>query len=106
MPPHNVPFVLIGAIMWVGCLALMPAVNWPPTLAGMAQQSPRWRQHRRICLDDDGMDPWGKPTAVGIATGAVAGLVAITPAPARLAQWARSRLVLLRHWFATGQLLP
>ena len=40
----------------------------------------------------------GKPTAVGIATGAVAGLVAITPASGTVGPWARSRLVPRQHW--------
>lgn len=84
--PHNVPFILIGAgLLWfgwfgfnagsalgtggVGGLATVAFVT-TNTSAGAAALT--W-----VVLE------WvlrGKPTAVGIATGAVAGLVGITPA--------------------------
>jgi ammonium transporter, Amt family len=82
-PPHNVPFILLGAgLLWFGwfgfnggsalasgTLATLAFVN---TNTAAAVAALVW-----IILE------WvlrGKPTAVGIATGAVAGLVGITPA--------------------------
>ncbi|HEY9826556.1 MAG TPA: ammonium transporter [Stenomitos sp.] len=82
-PPHNVPFILLGAgLLWFGwfgfnggsalasgSLAVVAFVNTNTAAAAAALM---W-----IILE------WvlrGKPTAVGIATGAVAGLVGITPA--------------------------
>jgi Amt family ammonium transporter len=83
MPPHNVPFVVIGAaLLWVGWfgfnagsalaadgIASIAFVN-TNTATGAAVLG--W-----MCSEWIGK---GKPTAVGAATGAVAGLVAITPA--------------------------
>jgi ammonium transporter, Amt family len=83
-PPHNVPFILLGAgLLWfgwfgfnagsalsvAGSLATVAFVNTNTAAAGAALA---W-----IVLE------WvlkGKPTAVGIATGLVAGLVGVTPA--------------------------
>jgi ammonium transporter, Amt family len=82
-PPHNVPFILLGAgLLWFGwfgfnggsalasgSLATLAFVN---TNTAAAAAALIW-----IILE------WvlrGKPSAVGIATGAVAGLVGITPA--------------------------
>jgi ammonium transporter, Amt family len=82
-PPHNVPFILLGAgLLWFGwfgfnagsalasgSLATLAFVN---TNTSAASGALMW-----IILE------WvlrGKPTAVGLATGAVAGLVGITPA--------------------------
>ncbi len=82
-PPHNVPFILLGAgLLWFGWfgfnggsalasggLATLAFVN---TNTAAAAAALIW-----IILE------WvlrGKPSAVGIATGAVAGLVGITPA--------------------------
>jgi Amt family ammonium transporter len=83
MPPHNVPFVVVGAAMlWVGWfgfnagsalaadgIATIAFVN-TNTATGAAVLG--WMFSEWIGK--------GKPTAVGCATGAVAGLVAITPA--------------------------
>ncbi len=83
MPPHNVPFVVVGAaLLWVGwfgfnagsalaadALATVAFVN-TNTATGAAVLG--WMFSEWIGK--------GKPTAVGAATGAVAGLVAITPA--------------------------
>ena len=91
MQPHNVPFVLIGAsLLWVGWfgfnagsalaadgIATVAFVN-TNTAAGAAVLG--WM-----------FTEWftrGKPTAVGAATGAVAGLVAITPAAGFVEPWA------------------
>ncbi len=83
LPPHNVPFVLMGAsLLWFGWFgfnagsavaanglaALAFAVtNTATAVAALTWAAVEWL-HR------------GKPTLVGAATGAVAGLVAITPA--------------------------
>ncbi|MDH3686867.1 MAG: ammonium transporter [Myxococcales bacterium] len=92
MQPHNVPFVVIGAaLLWVGWfgfnagsalaadgIATVAFVN-TNTAAGAAVLG--W-----IVME------WaakgGKPTAVGGASGAVAGLVAITPAAGFVEPWA------------------
>ena len=83
MPPHNVPFVVVGAaLLWVGWfgfnagsalaadgIAIIAFVN-TNTATGAAVLG--WMFTEWLAR--------GKPTAVGAATGAVAGLVAITPA--------------------------
>ncbi len=83
MPPHNVPFVLIGAaLLWVGWFGFNAgsavAANGQ---AGMAQLVTQVATAAAAFTWM--MVEWcgkGKPTAIGLATGAVAGLVAITPA--------------------------
>ena len=91
MPPHNVPFVVIGAaLLWVGWfgfnagsalaadgIATVAFVN-TNTATGAAVLG--WMASEWIAR--------GKPTAVGLATGAVAGLVAITPAAGFVEPWA------------------
>jgi Amt family ammonium transporter len=81
--PHNVPFVLIGAaILWVGWFGFNAGSQFAADgAAGMAQLV------TQVATATAALTwmfiEWaksGKPTAVGIATGAVAGLVAITPA--------------------------
>ena len=81
--PHNVPFVLIGAaILWVGWFGFNAGSELAADgTAGMAQLV------TQVATATAALTwmfiEWaksGKPTAVGIATGAVAGLVAITPA--------------------------
>ena len=83
MPPHNVPFVVVGAaLLWVGWfgfnagsalaadgIATIAFVN-TNTATGAAVLGWMITEWLKV----------GKPTAVGAATGAVAGLVAITPA--------------------------
>jgi len=83
LPPHNVPFTVMGAgMLWVGWFGFNAgsavAANGTAGMAMLVTQiatgtaAATW-----MCLE------WlrsGKPTAVGLATGAVAGLVAITPA--------------------------
>jgi Amt family ammonium transporter len=82
-PPHNIPFVVIGAaLLWFGWFGFnagsglaadgLAANAFLVTHIAAASAAVSW-----ILLD------WfinKKPTVVGIATGAVAGLVAITPA--------------------------
>jgi Amt family ammonium transporter len=83
MAPHNVPLVLIGAAMlWVGWFGFNAgsALTAGGT-AGMAQLVTQIATATAAFTWM--MVEWavkGKPTAVGLATGAVAGLVAITPA--------------------------
>lgn len=83
MPPHNVPFVLIGAaLLWVGWFGFnagsavsaghQAAMAQLVTQVATAAAAFTWMMIEWIGR--------GKPTAIGIATGAVAGLVAITPA--------------------------
>jgi len=82
-PPHNVPFALVGAaLLWVGWFGFNAgsalAANGTAGMAvlvtqvaaaaaALAWMSFEWAAH-------------GKPSALGVATGAIAGLVAITPA--------------------------
>ena len=83
MLPHNVPFTLIGTgMLWVGWFGFNAGSQLAADgTAGMAMLV----THIATAM---GALSWtvfewvrsGKPTAVGIATGAVAGLVAITPA--------------------------
>ncbi|HYZ91227.1 MAG TPA: ammonium transporter [Actinomycetota bacterium] len=88
--PHNVPFVVLGAsILWFGWFGFnggsalasggLAALAFTNTHAATAAAVfgwiiPEWIQHR-------------KPTTVGAATGAVAGLVAITPASGYVRPW-------------------
>ncbi|MEX0875021.1 MAG: ammonium transporter [Actinomycetota bacterium] len=88
--PHNVPFVVLGAsILWFGWFGFnggsalasggLAALAFSNTHVATAAAIfgwiiPEWIQHR-------------KPTTVGAATGAVAGLVAITPASGYVRPW-------------------
>ena len=83
LPPHSVPFTVIGAaILWIGWFGFNAGSQLAADgTAGMAllvtqvataAAAATWMFVEWIRT--------GKPTAVGIATGAVAGLVAITPA--------------------------
>ncbi|MEO5340421.1 MAG: ammonium transporter [Magnetococcus sp. MYC-9] len=83
MPPHNLPFTVIGAgMLWVGWFGFnagsavaadgvagmaMAVTQIATAAAAMTWMFVEWGTH-------------GKPSALGIVTGAVAGLVAITPA--------------------------
>lgn len=83
MPPHNVPFVLLGAsLLWFGWFGFnagsavasndLAALAFVTTNVAAATALSTWLLIETIF--------GGKPTAVGGATGAVVGLVAITPA--------------------------
>jgi Amt family ammonium transporter len=83
MPPHNLPFAVIGAAMlWVGWFGFnagsalgasglassaFMATHTAASLAALGWMCAEWIKN-------------GKPTMLGAASGAVAGLVAITPA--------------------------
>ncbi len=83
MRPHNVPFVLLGAsLLWFGWFGFnsgsslkadaIAANAFTTTMVATAAATLGW------LLVEQFRD--GKPTTVGAASGAVAGLVAITPA--------------------------
>ncbi|MFQ5464720.1 MAG: ammonium transporter [Thermodesulfobacteriota bacterium] len=83
MPPHNLPMTILGtALLWFGWFGFnagsalaadgiaavaFVATNTAAAAAALAWVFVEWAQR-------------GKPTALGAASGAVAGLVAITPA--------------------------
>jgi Amt family ammonium transporter len=83
MPPHNLMFTMVGAgMLWVGWFGFnagselaadgtagmaMAVTQVATATAALAWMFAEWLSH-------------GKPTTLGIASGAVAGLVAITPA--------------------------
>ncbi len=83
MPPHNVPYIMIGAaLLWVGWFGFnvgsgLEANNFAGlvflnTFVCTAMAAVTWTVGEWIFR--------GKPTMLGAASGAVAGLVAITPA--------------------------
>ncbi len=85
--PHNPPFVLLGAgLLWFGWFGFnagselaadgLASVAFINTIAAPAAAVLGWLVIEKI--------KDGKPTSVGAASGAVAGLVAITPACASL----------------------
>jgi Amt family ammonium transporter len=90
--PHNVPLVLIGvAILWFGWFGFnagselaadgIASVAFINTLAAPVGAMITWAVYERIAH--------GKPTSIGVASGAIAGLVAITPSCAYLSPgWA------------------
>lgn len=81
--PHNVPFILLGAgLLWFGWFGFnagsalgagqVATVAFVATNTGAAAATLTWLLLEQFLR--------GKPTAVGAATGAVAGLVGVTPA--------------------------
>ena len=81
-PPHNVPFILLGAgLLWFGWFGFNGASMFAAKTAGFPFATTTAAASAAMltwCLIEWFKD--GKPTAVGAATGAVAGLVGITPA--------------------------
>ncbi|MFM7087056.1 MAG: ammonium transporter [Cyanobium sp.] len=81
-PPHNVPFILLGAgLLWFGWFGFNGASMFAAKTAGLPFLTTTTSASAAMltwCLIEWLKD--GKPTAVGAATGAVAGLVGITPA--------------------------
>lgn len=85
--PHNVPLVLIGVgILWFGWFGFnagselaadgTAAIAFVNTLAAGVGGMLSWALYERVAH--------GKPTSIGAASGAVAGLVSITPSCAYL----------------------
>jgi Amt family ammonium transporter len=83
MRPHNVPFVMLGAaLLWIGWFGFnagsagaandQAGLAWVNTFAATAAAAMAWAATERV--------KDGKPTSVGVASGVVGGLVAITPA--------------------------
>jgi Amt family ammonium transporter len=91
MPPHNVPFVVMGAaLLWVGWFGFNAgsalAANGIATVAFVNTNTAAGAAVLGWMFSE-----WvgkGAPTAVGGATGAVAGLVGITPAAGFVEPWA------------------
>ncbi|WP_187996739.1 ammonium transporter [Flaviflexus equikiangi] len=86
--PHNVPFVILGAaILWFGWFGFNVGAEWTNGLgnAGLITINTIGCTAAAICgwLLTEKLKG-GKPSAVGAASGAIAGLVAITPACANL----------------------
>ncbi len=84
--PHNVPLVLIGtAILWFGWFGFNTGLNTGEAGAGLiflnTLGAPAAAMLGWIAVEHF---KEGKPTAVGAASGVVAGLVAITPACAHV----------------------
>ena len=84
--PHNVPFIMLGAgILWFGWFgfnagaattAEQAGLIWINTLAAPAAAMLSWLVTEKV--------RHGHPTSLGAASGAVAGLVAITPSCANI----------------------
>lgn len=83
MPPHNLPFSVIGAsLLWVGWFGFnagsalaadgLATIAFVTTNTATAAAALAWMFTEWLLR--------GKPTALGAASGAVAGLVSITPA--------------------------
>jgi ammonium transporter, Amt family len=98
MRPHNLPLVLLGAgLLWFGWFGFNAgselAADSTAGLAFINTQIATAAAAGGWLLVERFRD--GKPTTLGVASGAVAGLVAITPACAFIAPWAAILLGLL-----------
>jgi Amt family ammonium transporter len=88
--PHNVPFVLLGAsLLWFGWYGFnagsaltagdLAGVAFTNTTIATAAAVLGWLIIEQI--------KYGKPTTLGAASGAIAGLVAVTPACGYVSMW-------------------
>jgi ammonium transporter, Amt family len=98
MKPHNVPMVVLGAsLLWFGWFGFNAGSELTvDSTTGIAFLNTQVAAAGAI-LGWAGVE-WlrnGKPTLVGTSTGAVAGLVAITPACAFVTPWAAALLGLV-----------
>jgi ammonium transporter, Amt family len=86
MPPHSLPMTMIGGVLlWVGWFGFNAGSNLEAngtaalamlnTFVATAAGGSR--------LDVRGMDVKGKPSLLGLVSGVIAGLVAVTPAAGR-----------------------
>ncbi|WP_431711951.1 ammonium transporter [Glutamicibacter uratoxydans] len=88
--PHNTPLVMLGAaLLWFGWFGFnagaattveQAGLIWVNTLAAPAAAVLGWILVEKV--------RGNRPSSVGVASGLVAGLVAITPACANVAPWA------------------
>lgn len=83
MPPHNLPLVMVGAaLLWVGWFGFNVGSNLEANnLAGLVFINTFLATAAAVCAWT--FAEWvlrGTPTMLGAASGAIAGLVAITPA--------------------------
>ena len=106
MQPHNLPLTVMGAgFLWVGwfgfnagsalaadglAASAFTATNTAAAAAALGWMFTEWAIR-------------GKPTVLGAASGAVAGLVAITPASGFVGPWPRSSSAL---WPASSVIAP
>ena len=91
MPPHNLPFTILGTgLLWFGWFGFNAGsalgANGTAALALLNTQVATAAAALGWLLVEKLRD--GHPTSLGVASGAVAGLVAITPACAFVAPWA------------------
>src|SRR6185437_8803783 len=105
MRPHNLPLVLLGAgLLWFGWFGFNAgselAADGTAGLAFINTQSATAAAAGGWILVERYRS--GKPTTLGIASGAVAGLVAITPACAFIEPWAAIVLGLLAGAISLG----
>jgi len=106
-PPHNVSFILLGAgLLWAGWFGFnggsglvagnLASLACLTTNTAGATAALAWMLIETLQR--------GKPTAVGVATGAVAGLVAITPAAGYVSPMAAMAIGLIAAMVCSGAL--
>ncbi|MBB2942188.1 Amt family ammonium transporter [Actinoplanes lutulentus] len=98
MKPHNVPFVALGAgLLWFGWFGFNAGSELTAdSITGLAFINTQVATAAAVVgwlIVEKFRD--GKPTLVGASSGAIAGLVAITPACAFIAPWAATLLGLV-----------